>query len=59
MSEKTYTCAICGETYEYEWSDEEALAEFKAKYGDVPEEERDVICDDCYQPFEKWRLANA
>ena len=48
-TEKTYTCAICGITYETERTDEEAMAEMKENFGDVPIEETMVICDDCYQ----------
>ena len=54
---REYTCARCGNTYEYEWTDEEALKEMRATYGDLPPEDRAVICDDCFKEFEEWRLA--
>ena len=48
MKPFTYTCAACGETSESEISDEEALAEAKLLWGDIPPEQRAVICDDCF-----------
>ena len=49
MSEDTYTCAVCGETFEKGWTDEEALSEATELYGEIPPEERAVICDVCYK----------
>lgn len=46
-----YTCAICGETYEAGWSDEEAEAEMEENFGEVDEENRAVVCDGCYKEF--------
>lgn len=46
---KTYTCAMCGTTYNYAWTDEEAAAEKDALWGDVPLDECSVICDDCFK----------
>lgn len=43
---RTYICAECGETFESEWTDEEARAEAKRVFG-----ERDdmvIVCADCY-----------
>jgi hypothetical protein len=48
MSE-TYTCAACGETYEKEWSDEEARDEAEAIWGAEELEDVVVICDDCFK----------
>jgi hypothetical protein len=50
-----YTCALCGETFEKGWSDEEAHAETREKFlGFDPEKDCAVICDDCYQAFMAW-----
>jgi rubredoxin len=50
MSEtETYTCALCGGVFEKGQSDEEALAESRAYFGDVPPEELAVVCDDCWE----------
>jgi len=43
-----YKCAACGGVFEKGWSDEEAAAELNARYGGIPVEACDVICDDCY-----------
>lgn len=55
MKLTTYTCAMCGETSESEVSDEEALAESKLLWGDIPPEKLAVICDDCFN----GRFSNA
>jgi hypothetical protein len=31
------------------WSDEEARAELKETFGNVPIEDCAIVCDDCYQ----------
>lgn len=49
MDEQTYTCAMCGGVFESDWSDEDALAEKDALWGDTPVDECDVVCDDCWQ----------
>lgn len=43
------TCARCGDTFPSAWTEEEALAEMRSNFGDVPEDQRVVVCDDCYQ----------
>lgn len=45
----TYQCAMCERTFESERSEEEALAEKQELWGDVPIEDCDVVCDDCWQ----------
>jgi hypothetical protein len=49
MADETFTCASCGGTFEKEWSDEEAQAEYERN---IPLEDRggpiDVVCDECY-----------
>ena len=44
-----YTCAKCGGTYEKGWTDEESLAECFAIFGEVPIEDRVLVCDDCWE----------
>lgn len=46
---KTYACAMCKETFEEGRNEEEAIAEMKENFGDIPEGKRAIICDDCYQ----------
>jgi DNA-directed RNA polymerase subunit RPC12/RpoP len=43
----TYTCAACGGTFEKGWTDEEAEAEMKQLYGDLPKDDRVIICSSC------------
>lgn len=45
---ETYTCAVCRGTFEKGWSEEEAQAELKQDFN-VPVEQCDIVCDDCYK----------
>ncbi len=45
---KDYKCSLCGGVFETTVSDEEAMAESRAIFGDVPPEQLDVVCDDCW-----------
>lgn len=46
----TYTCELCGGTFPSEpgWTEEDRLAEMRENFGDIPEEDRASVCDDCY-----------
>lgn len=46
----TFTCAACGQTFKYGWSDEQARAEFHEHFGREPSPHRGdaLVCDDCY-----------
>lgn len=46
--DNTYICAMCGEEFEKGWTDEEAEAEAKEFYGKIPESEKAIVCDDCF-----------
>lgn len=43
----TFTCEVCGETYEKGWTDEEAIAEQLEVFGTTSEDDG-VACEDCY-----------
>lgn len=43
---ETFTCAVCGETFECEWSEEEAVAEAEAIFGKGVMEDYVIVCDD-------------
>lgn len=43
-----YTCAACGNTYEKLRSDAEAEAESVELFGAIDEEDKRVVCDDCF-----------
>lgn len=46
---KMVTCDVCGLVFESDWSKEESLAEKeKNGFGNVPDDECFVVCDDCY-----------
>ena len=49
MDKDKYTCAVCKNTYEKGWSDQEQEKEMKEIWGDIPKEDRAIICDDCFK----------
>jgi hypothetical protein len=49
MGENEYVCASCRETFTKGRSDDEAQAEAHAAFGDIPEDEQEIVCDDCYK----------
>ena len=53
---QTFTCEICGNTYDTEKTDEQAMMEYHAalQKQQLPDDERAVICDDCFKEFNKW-----
>jgi hypothetical protein len=44
-----YKCFMCQQTFDKGWSDEEAEAEKLELFGDVPKNECELACDDCFQ----------
>ena len=48
MKKNEYQCAKCRGIYEKGWTDEEALEEQESIFGKIPEQEKAVICDDCF-----------
>lgn len=44
-----YTCAMCQGIFGKTASEEEAKAELKEFFGDVPVEDCDIVCDDCWE----------
>jgi len=56
VTDDTFTCALCHETFDKAWSDEEALAESHDLW---PQEhidgvDMDVVCDDCHHGVLAW-----
>ena len=49
LKKNEYKCAMCGEVYKKGWSDEEAKKEMLELWGDLPEEEQGIVCDDCFK----------
>lgn len=48
MPNNEFKCSLCLNTYEKAWSDEECKEEMKQIWGEIPEDEQVVICDDCF-----------
>lgn len=44
-----YYCALCGNIYTKEWSDEEAMEETHTYWPGVDMEQCGIMCDDCWQ----------
>jgi len=44
----SYKCAICGGVFKKVRSDEDAMEELVKLWGNHPEEELAVVCDDCF-----------
>lgn len=53
----TFTCEMCGGTFEKGRSDDEALADMEAKFGEgaVPPVIRMIVCDDCARKIDAER----
>ena len=49
----TYTCAVCKETFEKGWCDDEAMEEAEEMFPSIPEDEMELVCDDCYNEMFK------
>lgn len=48
----SYTCAICLEEFEENWSEEEAIKEMQITFGNhFTKNDCVVVCDDCYVKF--------
>ena len=43
---------MCGNTFEEDWTEEEAVAELQENFGDIPLAQCDVVCDDCYNKIQ-------
>jgi len=49
MNKKEYKCKACGKVFTTTWSDEESKEEMKELWGDLPQEEQVIVCDDCFK----------
>ena len=48
----TYECAMCGGTIEEVTPEADMLEEMRGHFGEVPESERVIVCDDCYKAMD-------
>jgi hypothetical protein len=49
LNPNEYRCAMCGNVYAKEWTDEEAQSETQAYWPGVAQQDCAVMCDDCWQ----------
>lgn len=49
MNPNEFKCDECGGVFEKGWSDEEAYAEQENNFGDMPNEQMAIVCDDCFK----------
>lgn len=55
--ERFFTCAVCRNTYEKGWPDEDAADELADTFGQPRRADDDVTCDDCYEAIVAWGKA--
>lgn len=48
LKDNEYRCDVCKKVFESGWSDEEATEEKEKLFGDVPDDECGIVCDDCF-----------
>lgn len=56
LPDNEYKCAVCLRIFTKARSDAEALAEMRARFGDLGEEDRAVVCEDCKQVLDLLEL---
>jgi len=49
---KEYICSMCKGQFIAEWSEEEAKAESKELFGEIPQDEQSQVCDDCFKKLD-------
>lgn len=45
---RQYICDACYGTFTTEWTDEDAMAESRRLFGNLPVEELSRVCEDCF-----------
>jgi hypothetical protein len=50
-----FICEECGKVCTSSWTDDEAQAEAHQLWGDVPDADLAIICDDCFQELMAWK----
>ena len=46
---KQYKCENCNNVYKSGWTEEERDKEARELWGDLQEEEKMIVCDDCFK----------
>jgi hypothetical protein len=49
LKKDEFRCAMCNKVFTKGVSDEEAFDKFHEEFPDIPIEDTDLICDDCYR----------
>ena len=49
LTADTFDCVACAQTFQKDWTDDEALAESVEVFGEIPVKDRCVVCDNCYK----------
>jgi len=52
MKPDEFRCKQCGGIFEEEWTEEQALAEYRKIFGRLPnalKEDKEALCDGCYR----------
>jgi hypothetical protein len=53
----TFKCGRCGKTFEKGWTDDEALEESFALFGEkIAADDRAFLCDPCNTVFKRWLI---
>jgi hypothetical protein len=51
---RAFTCEHCGKEFLSVRSDEEAHAEMLQLFGDLPEDDQAILCEECFQQVTAW-----
>ena len=53
---KIYTCEYCKGEFQNpgDWDEQEKLSEMEMTFGEVPEDQRESVCDYCYRVILAW-----
>lgn len=54
MSDRTFECYMCGNTFRSAWTEKDADAEYEKTFGKHMGEKRAVLCEECNDAFLKW-----
>lgn len=49
VRENEYQCALCEELFTKTWDDQEAMAETVKIFGPVPQDQCEIVCDNCFR----------
>ncbi len=54
MNNNQFKCAVCGNIYDKELTEEEAIEQLKEEFGEcLTPDDCELVCDDCYNKIFK------